>query len=90
MRGWVLQNSYLRVKSLDDGKGYGVGGHWGGNDYAADMVSRRARVAGTVCTPICSAKYRISDSKRVTSVVVATRVVRKHWAAGFRETAAKI
>ena len=41
--GGTYQDSYLRVKSLSDGKGGGIGGHWGGNDFTDTISNSGAR-----------------------------------------------
>ena len=55
------KNSYLYVKSLKDGKGGGIGGHWGGNDYSDTISTSGTRGGSRMYSETFYDRYRIKD-----------------------------
>jgi hypothetical protein len=63
MDGSFYQNSYLNVKSLRDGNGGGIAGHWGGNDYSDTVSQSGQRGRSSMYSQTFYDRYRIKDSK---------------------------
>ena len=55
------KNSYLYVKSLKDGKGGGIGGHWGGSDYSDTISTSGTRGGSRMYSETFYDRYRIKD-----------------------------
>ena len=64
--GGTYQDSYLRVKSLSDGKGGGIGGHWGGNDFTDTISNSGARGRSRMYS---GKQRKIIESKNIFSFV---------------------
>merc|ERR1711871_1804215 len=89
--GGGYKNSYLRIKSKNDGKAYGVAGHCGRSDWRGDGVSRSGeRGRHRMYTNEFYKKHRISGAKSHFRCGGNKGSVRHHWASGFRETAARV
>jgi len=58
------QNSYLNVKSLSDGKGGGVAGHWGASDYTDTISQSGQRGRSRMYSQTFYDKYRIKDASK--------------------------
>ena len=60
--GGSYQDSYLRVKSLSDGKGGGIGGHWGGNDFTDTVSQSGVRGRSNMYSETFYDRYRIKSA----------------------------
>jgi len=58
------KDSYLWVKSLRDGKGGGIGGHWGGSDYGDTISTSGTRGRSRMYSETFYNNYRITDAKK--------------------------
>jgi hypothetical protein len=61
MDGSFYQNSYLNVKSLRDGKGGGIAGHWGGNDNSDTVSQSGQRGQSSMYSKTFYDKYRVKS-----------------------------
>jgi len=64
MDGSAYQNSYLNVKSLRDGKGGGIAGHWGGNDFTDTISNSGNRGNNRMYSEKFYDKYRIKEKAK--------------------------
>ena len=59
----TYKDSYLWVKSLNDGAGGGIGGHWGGSDYGDTISSSGTRGSNRMYSETFYDRYRIKKKE---------------------------